>query len=606
MKILQKKNLLQDSIDRKFIESHDVSEWEVLTDVGFRPIISSNKTTPYTIFKLILSDGKFLDCADTHIVFLEDYSEVFVKDLTVGDIIHTADGLVSVFSISETDVQENMYDLSVDSEDHRFYTNGILSHNTTTASGVLLHYLIFNKNYSIGILANKAPQSREILSRVQLMYEYLPNWMQHGIKTWNKGDIELDNGSKAFTAATSASAIRGKSVNCLYLDEFAHVDNNKSADFFTSSYPTVSSGKTTKIIITSTPKGYNLFWQFWDGANKGTNGFVPYEAHYSEKPGNDEKWAKEQLAILGEKMYQQEVEMSFLGASGTLVNSNSLSRVQTIPPIFTNEKLDVFVEPIKDHQYVSCVDVSRGLSGDYSAITTIDVTTIPYQVVAKYKSNEITPLFFPSVIRRIAQDYNDSLVLIELNDAGEQVANILYNELEYQNLIFTYTENGKQIASLSDGKNYKPGVKTSRTTKSVGCSQLKILVEENKLTLNDAEILSELSTFVESKGSYAADSGYHDDLVMTLVLFGWFTSTEIFKFLGNENLRSNIYALREQSVKDSFTPYGIRDDGLTSMYTDSEGFIWKAKGDIETREDVVTRIKKEYGHDEDFGNWFYG
>lgn len=477
------------------------------------------------------------------------------------------------------------------------------SGKSSVSAAVLLHYSIFNKDKTVAILANKASQAREVLSRLQLMYEYLPNWLQHGIKTWNKGDIEYDNGSKVFTAATSANAVRGRSISWLYLDEFGFIDNNKAEDFFVSSYPTVSSGLTTKITITSTPKGYNLFWKFWDGAQKGTNGFVAFDSHWSEKPGNDQRWADEQKAVLGQLKYNQEILTEFLGSSSTLVDNTHLSRIQTIQPVFTNNDLDVFIEPVKDHQYISLVDVSRGLSGDYSAVTTIDITSIPYQVVAKYKSNEITPLFFPSVIKRIAEDYNEGLVLIELNDAGEQVANILYNELEYQNLIFTYTENSKQIATLSDGKNYKPGVKTSRTTKSVGCSQLKILIEENKLAINDAEILSELATFVESKGSYAADSGYHDDLVMTLVLFGWFTSTEIFKFFGNENLRSNIYALREQGVKDSFTPFGIRDDGINNSYQDSDGFTWVAKGDIETREETLNRIQEVYGGDGDFTKW---
>lgn len=307
MKILQKENLLSDCIDRKFVESSDTSDWEVFTDSGYQPTISSNKTIPYTIYNLILSNGMFLDCADNHIVFLEDFSEIFVKDLLPGNLVHTENGLVSVLSVCNTGVDENMYDLSVDSEDHRFYTNGVLSHNTTTAGALLLWYLVFNKDYTIAILANKASQSREILSRIKLMYEYLPNWMQHGIKKWNEGDIHLDNGSKAFSAATSPSAIRGKSCNFLYLDEFAHVDNNKAEAFFTSSYPTISSGTDTKILITSTPNGYNLFWKFWDGAVKGTNGFVYERAEYWEKPGNNDDWAKEQKAILGEIKYNQEI-----------------------------------------------------------------------------------------------------------------------------------------------------------------------------------------------------------------------------------------------------------------------------------------------------------
>lgn len=476
---------------------------------------------------------------------------------------------------------------------------------STVSAAVLLHHIVFNNTKNVAILANKAAQAREVLSRLQMMFEYLPQWLKPGVKTWNKGDIELENGSKAFAAATSPNSIRGRSITWLYLDEFAFVDPNKAEDFFVSSYPTVTSGKETKITITSTPNGYNLFWKFWDGAEKGTNGFVPFEAHYSEKPGNDEAWAAQQLAVLKELKFNQEVLMIFNGSSSSLIPGQILSRIPTLANIFSNEGVDIMLPPEKDHSYVTLVDVSRGLLGDFSTAVIVDISEIPYRVCAKYKSNSITPLLFPSIIKRLSDDYNKSACLIELNDAGEQVASILFNDLEYENIIFTYTDRSKQLPTLTDGKGHRPGVVMSKSVKSLGCSQLKILVQENKLLINDPDIVAELSTFIENRGSYAADVGYHDDLVMPLVSFGWFSSTELFKHLTDVNLRDVIYRTRENDISNNLTPYGFRDDGTSPTYRDVDGFIWVAKGDIESREELLEKIKADYGFDEEFSNWFY-
>jgi len=542
-----------------------------------------------------------------------DYTQEQLEELLKcsEDVEYFINNYVKIVSLDGGLIQFKLYDYQ------KRFVNTVMSNRfvvammgrqqgkTQSSAAMLLHHLIFNKNYTIAILANKASQSREIMSRLQLMYEYLPPWLQHGIKAWNKGDIELENGSKAFSSATSASAIRGKSVNMLYLDEFSHVDPNKAEDFFVSSYPTVSSGKTTKIIMTSTPNGYNLFWKFWDGAVKGTNGFVPVKADWFENPNRDDQWLNEQRKVLGEVKFSQEVLISFLGSSNTLVNGTFLSRISTMSPEFSNDGVDILIPPDKAKSYVTCVDVSRGLSGDFSTAVVIDISEMPYKVAAKYKSNEITPLLFPSVIRRLALDYNQSLVLIELNDAGEQVANILFNDLEYENILSTYTERGKQFPTFSGAGKTRPGLVTSKSTKSIGCSQLKILIEETKLLVNDSDILAELSTFIESKGSYAADSGYHDDLVMPLVSFGWLSSTELFKQLVNSDIRNSIYATRQQQIESGLTPFGFVDDGSgTSTYQDQDGFTWVAKGDPDDIRNYRDNLMSRYEHDPDFDKWF--
>jgi len=297
---------LSDIVSRKFIESFDASDWEVETEDGFKSIISANKTIEYQVYHLKLDNGLEIKCADTHILIDENYNEIYAVDSLNHSII-TKFGIASVISIEDLGYSENMYDLSVDSEDHTFYTNDILSHNTQTSAAYILWYVNFNDAKHVAILANKSSAAREVMSRLQLMFELLPAWLKRGVKTWNKGDIELDNASKVFTAATTGSGIRGKTVNMLYIDETAFIANTVAEEFFTSVYPTISSGTTSKILLSSTPLGYNHFWKFWTDAEKGANDFVPLFIPYWEIPGRDEAWAEEQRRQLGELKYCQEV-----------------------------------------------------------------------------------------------------------------------------------------------------------------------------------------------------------------------------------------------------------------------------------------------------------
>ena len=297
---------LSETIDRKFIESFNVSEWEVETENGFVDILSSNKTIEYVVYQIKLENGLELKCADTHILIDEYYNEVFAKD-SLGVKIRTKIGIFVVKDVKCLGYSESMYDLSIDSEPHTFYTNDILSHNTTTSAAYILHYVTFNHYKTVAILANKSAAAREVMSRIQLMFEALPMWLQQGIATWNKGDIELENGSKIFTSATTGSGIRGKSVNMLYIDEISSIQNTIAEEFFTSTYPVISSGKDTKILMTSTPIGYNYWWKVWNEAENGINGFLPFKAEWHEHPERDEKWAAEQRAFLGEVKFNQEV-----------------------------------------------------------------------------------------------------------------------------------------------------------------------------------------------------------------------------------------------------------------------------------------------------------
>ena len=432
---------------------------------------------------------------------------------------------------------------------------------TQATAGYLLHYLLFNDQKFVAVLANKALIAREILARIQLAYENLPKWLQQGVVTWNKGSMELENGSRIVAASTSATAIRGLSVSLLYLDEFAFVENNSAEEFFTSVFPTISSGKKTKIIMSSTPNGYNHFYKFWNEAEKGRNGFTAFRVHWHEHPERDEKWYKEQKAVLGEVKFAQEVMCEFLGSALTLLNGSTLARLSFIQPLREFREIPgfrVYDDPILGHHYVMTVDVSRGRHLDYSAFTVWDITSQPYTQAATYYNNEIAPMLYPSIIDSVGRKYNEAFVLIEINDIGEQVANILYYDLEYENMFWS---KGEILGKIGSNNPY-PGIRTTKKTKRIGCANLKDMIDNNQMLIKDFTFISELATFVQSKtGSYEADEGFHDDLVTTGWLFAWMTGQTFFKDLTDSDIRVKMHTRNIQQMEDDLTPFGFIDTG---------------------------------------------
>jgi hypothetical protein len=492
---------------------------------------------------------EYVKCAEDYIYFVENYCQIV-----------TLDNGLQLFKLYDCQKKK----LKVIHENRRvILMEGRQQGKTTTSAAYILWYTLFQSNKNVAILANKATAAREVLDRYQTMYEMLPQWMQQGVTTWNKGDIELENGSKVFTAATGKSGIRGKSVNLLYVDEAAIIPNNVAEEFFTSVYPTISAGETTKILLSSTPLGYNHFWKFWNDAENGRNGFVNLFIPYWEIPGRDEKWAAEQKAMLGELKYNQEVLCKFLGSSLTLINADVIAKMSVAVPVFSKDGLDIYEHPVKGHTYVLVADTAKGVGGDYSAFTITDITEVPYKLVGKYRKNDISPLLYPNVIHQVATKFNEAFVLVETN-SSEQVPYILHHELEYENLVFVNRTTGMQtITGGFGGGQTQLGVNTDKKVKRTGCHNFKSLVEENKYIIQDADIISEISTFIEKRTSYEADEGYHDDLVMSLVLFSWMTSTSYFKDLNNVNLRQIMYEKKIQAMEEELTPFGFFDNGDT-------------------------------------------
>jgi hypothetical protein len=432
---------------------------------------------------------------------------------------------------------------------------------TQTVGAYILWYVLFQDNKTCAILANKFAAAREVLSRIKDMYELLPSWMQQGIRAWNKGDIELENGAKVFCSGTSSSGIRGRSVNMLYMDEYAIVPNTVADEFFTSTYPTISSGTTTKVAITSTPLGYNHFWKLWNGAINKTNEFTSFYAPWNSHPRRDKKWADEQKVNLGELRYAQEVECSFLGSSLTLIAPEILSKLSISTPIKQNEHMKIYQQPNTNHNYVLVCDPAEGIGVDYSAVTVFDITRIPYRIVASYKNNKISPNALPTTIHWLATTYNNAYILCEINKL-EMVATILRDDMEYDNMLYVIRGKfGQEISEGFGGSTPRYGVVTDKKVKRIGCSTLKILIENNKLIVDDEDIISELSTFIERKGSYGADDGYHDDITMTLVLFAWATSCTYFKELNDSSKRELLYQDMIKRTEEELTPFGFILDG---------------------------------------------
>ena len=438
------------------------------------------------------------------------------------------------------------------------------SGKSTTIIAYLLHYVLFNPNVNVAILANKAATARDLLSRLQLAYEHLPKWLQQGVMSWNKGSLELENGSKILASATSSSAVRGGSYNIIFLDEFAYVPSNVAEQFFSSVYPTISSGKTTKVMIVSTPHGMNMFYKLWVDAEEGRNSYVPIEVHWSEVPGRDEKWKEETIKNTSESQFNTEFECEFLGSIDTLVTPAKLKTLTYRTPIQSNAGLDVHVNPIDKHTYMLIADVSRGTKNDYSAFAVIDITELPYKIVAKFRDNEIKPLLFPSKIYDVALAYNKAFVMVEVNDIGEQVANTLQFDLEYDNLIMASMRGraGQILGGGFSGGRAQLGVRTTKAVKKIGCSNLKQMVEDNKLIVEDYDCINELSTFIVKGQSFEADEGCNDDLVACLFMFAWATDQTYFKELVDVDVRQTMMREQQDMLEQDMAPFGFVITGL--------------------------------------------
>jgi len=462
------------------------------------------------------------------------------------------------------------------------------SGKSTSVIGYICHYVTFNQSVNVAILANKLKTAKdELFAKLQLAYENLPQFLQQGVIEWNKTSFKLENGSRVVCDATSSSAIRGGSYNLLLLDEYAFLPSHIAEEFYSSTYPTISAGLTTKLIIVSTPNGMNHFHKLWVDANrqeghKLKNRFIPVEVSWRDVPitpggpKRDDVWAEEQIANTSPEQFEQEYGCSFLGSSNTLISSTKLNILAPEEPISENaEGHRVYETPQQDKIYFLQADVSRGQGSDYSAFTVIEGSSAPYKVVCSYRNNTISPFNFPTIIQNVAKAYNNAYVLIETNDLGGQVSNILHSDLEYENVLMTKIMGRKgQVLSQGFGGigTNEMGIRTTAQTKKIGCAILKRLVEENKILLNDDRIITELMSFVSKSNTYKAEDGQNDDLVMTLVFFAWLTRQEYFADLIEQSKFNYEEAIKPEDDNVLFAPNQNNENDEGEFAED--GVVW--------------------------------
>lgn len=516
---------------------------------------------------------EYVKCSQDPLYFIKNYVKIVSLD----------EGLVP---FEPYDYQERMIRTI---HENRFVI-GKLPRQTgksTTIIAYMLHYVLFNQSMSVAILANKLSTARELLGRLKLAYEYLPMWLQQGVVEWNKGSIVLENGSKILASATSSSAVRGGSFNYIFLDEFAYVPQNVAEEFFSSVYPTITSGQSTKVTIISTPKGLNMFYRFWVNANKrtgedGKNEYVPIEVHWSDVPGRDDVWKKQTIANTSEEQFRTEFECEFLGSMHTLVHPEKLKcLVYKTPQIRNAEGLKVYEAPVPGHKYIAVVDTARGQGLDYHAYSVVDVTSIPYRQVVTFRNNQLAPMLYPNAIYPILRQYNNAYCLVEVNDIGGQVADILHDDLEYDNVVYVSMQGrkGQVVNGGFGGKGGSlKGVKTSTAVKRIGCSILKNLIEDSKLIVEDFDTVDEFCSFVAKGDSFEAEENHNDDLVMTLVLFSWLTTQAYFKSITGSDIRKDLYEEQMKNLEEEMTPFGFVDDGSTeTSFVDGRGTSWQMR-----------------------------
>ena len=507
---------------------------------------------------------EYVKCAKDPIYFIENYVKIITLDKGFVQI--------SLYPFQRQAVK--------DINDNRrvIVKAGRQVGKTTMVVGYILWYILFNEDKFVAILANKAPTAREILNRIKIAYEALPLWLQQGVRTWNKGDIELENNCRVMATSTASSAIRGYSISLLYLDEFAFVPSNIADEFFTSVYPTISSGTQSKILISSTPNGMNHYYRMWTEAAEGQNGFKHIEANWRQVPGRDQAWADDQRRILGEEKFLQEMECEFMGSAGTLLSAAALKSLAFVKPLHTSENgIKIYNQPLEGHNYIIVADTSRGKGLDYSACVVIDCA-IPYRVVATYKDNNISPLVYPSILKKMGDYYNQAYALVEINDNGQQVVDSLFEDYEYENILSTVDIKSKIALTWGYGNKSNRGIRTTKSVKRLGCSIVKNLIEQQKLIIEDFDVIAELSTFIAKGTSFEAEEGSHDDLVMCLVLFSWATNQSFFAELTNTNLKERLYQEQMRQIEEDALPMPLAGhidvDGREFDFV-SGGSAWK-------------------------------
>ena len=485
---------------------------------------------------------EYAKCKNDIVYFCKEY----VK------IVHVDDGLIDfgMYDFQEdliNNINDNRYSISLCSRQ--------VGKSITTVAW-MLHFILFNEYKRVGVIANKGSTAKKILGKLKLAYENLPHWMQSGVVEWNKNSIELENGCIIEASSTSGDAARGDSLAALFIDEAAFIDDTLWEEFYTSVYPTISSGKKTKIILVSTANGMNHYHKLWNDAIKGKSTFSPFEVNWKSVPGRDEDWRDETIANTSPDKFAQEHENQFLGSSNTLISSTYLNNMVSEQPLSVEDGTYIYEEPREGRQYFASVDCGQGLKLDYSVINIFDVTEYPFKQVAVFRDNHTIPLYLPSKILHLVTKYNNAWTLIENNDVGSQIVADFNYELEYQNIM--------NIRTSNVNSKFKLGMRTTTKTKALGCSVFKELVENQKIQFVDQTTINEISTFIKKNKSYEATLGKYDDIVMSIVNMAYASTTEQFSDVNDVNVQKTLINNYNNEIEEDVLPAPMIDDGISS------------------------------------------
>lgn len=525
------------------IEDEDVPE-EILNrrNICIVRTNTAHKRSLNTIQKL-----EYIKCSIDIIYFIEKYIK----------IIHVDKGIVPFKLYPFQKDMINMYN------DNRFSISVTARQmgKTQTTAAFIAHFMLFSNSKEVAILANKQTQAKEILERIRDSYEKLPYMFKSGTKVYNKNMLKFDNGCTVGAYASDAASIRGRSIALVYIDEAAFINNDY--EFYESTFPVLTSGKETKMIMTSTPKGTRgMFYDTWiksDPELPTNNGFARKMVKWYEHPDRDDEWRDDVMGKLSRDQFEQEYCGSFQGSVDSLLPTHVAEKLVIAEPIESGAMFRRYAMPEPNHKYFMTVDTARGLGKDYSVIHVFDVTKIPYEEVYIHQSNTISPMVYAGFVDRVGKEYNYADVLIELNDIGESIATDLYYNYEYENVLYVHKENGTQVLGYS-GPSSLLGIKTSTVTKSIGCSSIVTLIDKNKLIIKDASTIDEFGNFIAKGKSYEAASGAHDDLVMTCVIFAWATTQTYFIDNFKVDVRGEIRNDNGE-IEDAYAlPFGIIDN----------------------------------------------
>lgn len=603
-------SLDEDDINKKILNTININEdLKVMTDTGWKPITHIHLTQPYKIWKIVTLDGLYLECADNHRVFDRHFNEIFVKDLNIGSFIKTINGDSEIYSIEVLNYSLSMFDLSVDSNEHRFYTNGILSHNTICSSIYIAWYLVFNSDRNALILSNKGSTTQEIIDKAKTIFTNLPFFLKPGIIKNDVFSMRFDNGCRLIGQNTTKKAGIGFTIHLLFLDEFAHVHETIVDSFYENVFPTLSSSKVSRIIITSTPNGYNKFYEIYNTAEKGKNEFSPFKVDWWQVPGRNKNWMVKEIHNLGSlEAFNRQYGNSFVEASSLLLSPTSIAKLETritkyihhdfpdLDDIEVDYK-DLLWDPSfdtdetyeDDNYWIFSVDFGEGGGGDYSVLNIFKIEMIPMKdwekiispnsvidffrlkQVGRYKSNKINIEDFAKIVYTILYklfNFENVKMVLEYNIFGSEFIKDLgrvfpnNNQFDEENIV--------KYKHRMDAKTSKFGFKHTggnKVGKNITCLKFKKYIAMDKIYINEYETIEEAKKFTRLPGgNYGAQRG-NDDLIMSSVNAGTIFDTldfadfteELFDLL-DENYQTSINKILDNlSGSDGNLNYDIYD-----------------------------------------------